>query len=98
MQNQKSNASCTAILGSVTQAMRAQRALASAAILSEVRKVDAASGRRGCAYGIEYSCKEATSKLSWKGQASACAPTGRETENDLSGQRRDQLSKASSGH
>lgn len=56
MQNQKSNASCTAILGSVTQAMRAQRALASAAILSEVRKVDAVSGRRGCAYGIEYSC------------------------------------------
>ena len=56
MQNEKKSASCTAVLGSMTQAMRAQRVLAGAAILSEVLKVDSNALRRGCAFGVEYSC------------------------------------------
>lgn len=56
MQNEKKNAQCMAILGSMTQAMRAQRVLANAAIVSRVFKVDASQSRRGCAFGVEYSC------------------------------------------
>ena len=44
----------TAELGSVTQAMRAQAALAKAAIPSTVVKLKSAS-RRGCVYGISFS-------------------------------------------
>lgn len=41
-----------AVLGSMTTAMTAQRALASAAIRCEVVKVD--SGGRGCGYGVAF--------------------------------------------
>lgn len=41
-----------AMLGSMTAAMTAQRALASAAIRSEVIKQD--GGGRGCSYGVTF--------------------------------------------
>ncbi len=48
---------CTAEIGSVTQAMRAQDALGAAAIPAKVIKTQSSS-RRGCIYGISYSCAQ----------------------------------------
>ena len=50
---------CIAVIGSMTQAMRAQRALANAAARAEVIKADSAITGRGCAYAISYSCLQA---------------------------------------
>ena len=50
--------SCAAELGTMTQAMKAQRALAEAAIPSTVYKMEASSSRRGCSYGIRYTCSQ----------------------------------------
>ena len=49
---------CSAALGSVTQAMKAQKILAAAAIPSTVVKWEASSRLRGCVYGVEYSCQQ----------------------------------------
>lgn len=51
---------CTAVIGSVTAAMKAQRALASASIQSTVVKLDASVTARGCAHGIEYDCNQSS--------------------------------------
>ena len=48
---------CSVELGSITQAMRAQKALAEAAIPSRVIKTEGTS-RRGCAYGLSFSCEQ----------------------------------------
>lgn len=56
MGNDLSSYACTVAIGSLTQAMRAQRILGAAAIRSEVVKADSASERRGCAYALSYSC------------------------------------------
>lgn len=48
---------CTAEIGSVTQAMRAQDVLGEAAIPAKVIKTQSSS-RRGCIYGISYSCAQ----------------------------------------
>ena len=47
---------CFAELGSVTLAMKAQDALAAAAIPVTVEKTESASSSRGCSYGIRFSC------------------------------------------
>ncbi len=54
LENEKSY-ECVAVLGSMTQAMRAQRILANAAIRADVIKADSALTKRGCAYAISYS-------------------------------------------
>lgn len=43
-----------AVLGSTTQALRAQRALATASIPSEVVKTGSGASHHGCVYGIEF--------------------------------------------
>ena len=48
---------CSAAIGSMTQAMKAQKALANAAIPSTVIKSDS-SLRRGCVYGLSFSCEQ----------------------------------------
>ena len=48
---------CICILGSVTQAMRAQRLLASAAIPADTIKVTG-NGTRGCTYALSFSCAQ----------------------------------------
>lgn len=48
---------CVAEIGSVTYAMKAQRALAQAAIPCAVVKSER-SGRRGCTYGVAFSCSQ----------------------------------------
>lgn len=50
--------SCIATVGSVTQTMKAQGLLNSAAIYSRVVKADPASERRGCAYALAFPCSE----------------------------------------
>lgn len=47
---------CFVELGSVTYAMKAQQALSGAAIPCTVIKRESASSRRGCTYGIGFSC------------------------------------------
>ena len=49
---------CSAELGSVTEAMKAQRVLAAAAIPSEIIKNEGGR-RRGCVFGIGFSCAQA---------------------------------------
>lgn len=47
---------CTAVIGSMTWAMRAQKALAVEAIPSTVVKTEERRGSKGCVYGINYAC------------------------------------------
>ncbi len=50
---------CNAAIGSVTQALQAQNALAAKMIPSEVIKIENANSRKGCIYGISFSCLQA---------------------------------------
>lgn len=47
---------CTAAIGSMTLAMKAQRALADSAVPCTVVKTEEGYGLRGCVYGIAYAC------------------------------------------
>ena len=47
---------CTAVIGSMTQAMRARDALGEAAIRATVVKVSSSATHNGCAYGVEFPC------------------------------------------
>ena len=50
---------CSAAIGSITQAMKAQRALAEAAIPTTVIKYESSgSGNKGCIYGLSFSCSQ----------------------------------------
>ena len=49
---------CTAALGSLTYAIKAQRALIENEIPCEIVKLDSSMTRRGCAYGVTFSCEE----------------------------------------
>lgn len=50
--------SCTAAIGSLTLAMKAQSALDNIRVNGKIVKLDPSMTRRGCAYGIEYSCDD----------------------------------------
>ena len=54
----RSGGVCTAVTGSMTNALKAQKTLAVAAIPSSVKKVSSQGGR-GCVYGVNYSCAQA---------------------------------------
>lgn len=49
-------ASCCAVIGSITYALKGQRLLDSYNIVSKVTKVRSAGSTGGCAYGIEFDC------------------------------------------
>ena len=49
---------CTAVIGSMTMAMRAQSLLAEAAIRASVVKVSSSRGQGGCAYGVDFPCTQ----------------------------------------
>ena len=55
---QEKRGECSAAIGSVTQAQKAQAALAAAAIPSTVVKWESSSRLRGCVYGVRYSCQQ----------------------------------------
>ncbi len=50
---------CSAAIGSVTQAQKAQRALAEAAIPATVVKWENSSRLLGCVYGVRFACAQA---------------------------------------
>ena len=47
---------CVSALKSMTDAQRARRALRGAGIACEIVNLDRGITRRGCAYGVSYSC------------------------------------------
>lgn len=49
---------CTAVIGSMTQAMRAQSLLAEASIRAAIVKVSSAKTTGGCAYGVDFPCTQ----------------------------------------
>ncbi|MBE6588567.1 MAG: DUF3343 domain-containing protein [Ruminococcaceae bacterium] len=49
---------CACIIGSMTETLRAQRALAREAILADTVKADSGKSRRGCAYALSFSCTQ----------------------------------------
>ena len=49
---------CTAVIGSMTQAMKAQSLLADAAIRGGITKISSARTHNGCAYGVEFPCTQ----------------------------------------
>lgn len=49
---------CTAVVGSMTNAMTAQNALTGAAIYSTVIKVSSMDTGDGCAYGVTFHCSQ----------------------------------------
>ena len=55
------NIYCTAALSSLTYAMKAQRALESAGLHSDIVKLDSRRSRHGCAYGVKFKCEHAAS-------------------------------------
>lgn len=52
------NLICTASMSSMTYALKAQRALSAAAIPCRIVSLDSSKAKRGCAYGIEFSCAQ----------------------------------------
>jgi len=49
---------CTAAIGSLTYAIKAQRALEQAGFFGNIVKLNASMTRRGCAYGLEFHCED----------------------------------------
>ena len=52
------NQGCTAEFISMTQAQKAQRALATAVIPSEIVKLSSNENHKGCTYGIKFDCRQ----------------------------------------
>ncbi len=49
---------CTAVIGSMTLAMKAQSALSDAAIRAGLTKISSGRTRNGCAYGVDFPCTQ----------------------------------------
>ncbi len=49
---------CTAVIGSMTLAMKAQSVLADAAIRADLTKISSAAAQGGCAYGVDFACTQ----------------------------------------
>ena len=49
---------CTAVIGSMTQAMGAQAVLAEAAIRANIVKISSSRVNSGCAYGLDFPCTQ----------------------------------------
>ena len=47
---------CTAVLGSMTMALKAQRVLSKETIRAETVKISRSSSNKGCIYGVEFDC------------------------------------------
>jgi len=52
--------SCTAVIGSMTMAMKAQAALSEAAIRSSIAKISSSETHNGCAYGVDFPCTQSS--------------------------------------
>ncbi|MBP3667732.1 MAG: DUF3343 domain-containing protein [Clostridia bacterium] len=49
---------CTAVIGSMTRAMKAQALLSEAAVRASLVKVSSAQTTGGCAYGVDFPCTQ----------------------------------------
>ncbi len=49
---------CQAIMGSLTNAQKAQKALAAAAIPVNINKSDSSEKHKGCVWSINFSCNQ----------------------------------------
>lgn len=49
---------CTAVIGSMTQAMKAQSVLSEAAIRTTLTKISSSKTHNGCAYGVDFPCTQ----------------------------------------
>ena len=49
---------CTAVVGSMTMAMKAQSVLSEAAIRSGIAKISSSDTHNGCAYGVDFPCTQ----------------------------------------
>lgn len=49
---------CTAVIGSMTQAMKAQSVLSEAAIRTGITKISSSQTHNGCAYGVDFPCTQ----------------------------------------
>ena len=58
MRKQTRNRECRAVIGAMTEAMRAQSVLAMAAIRTEIIKADSLPNQRGCTYALSYPCEQ----------------------------------------
>ena len=58
MKNNFYSYGCLAVMGSMTQVLRAQKVLSDAAVRADVVKADSAHTRRGCAYALSYPCSQ----------------------------------------
>ena len=58
MRNETNYQECVAVIGSMTQAMRAQNVLATAAVRTRVVKADSFDTQLGCAYAIAFPCAQ----------------------------------------
>ena len=56
--NKHQNKDCSAVLGTLTQAQKAQKALSSAAIPTRISKSDASVSHRGCVWSVSFSCNQ----------------------------------------
>ncbi len=51
---------CTAVIGSMTLAMKAQSILSDAAIRASIAKISSSEARGGCAYGVDFPCTQSS--------------------------------------
>ena len=47
---------CTAVIGSMTQALKAQALLADASVRTSVTKLSSTKHQTGCVYGLDFPC------------------------------------------
>lgn len=51
---------CTAVIGSMTLALKAQTILAEAAIRASLTKISSSQTHNGCAYGVDFPCTQSS--------------------------------------
>lgn len=56
--NRTARKSCYAVMGSLTNAQKAQKALAAAAIPTSVNKIISSDTHKGCIWSIQFSCNQ----------------------------------------
>ena len=50
---------CSAVMGTLTNAQKAQKVLAAAAIPTSVSKSESSSSNRGCVWSVNFACNQA---------------------------------------
>lgn len=56
--NRTARKSCYAVMGSLTNAQKAQKALSAAAIPTSINKIISSDTHKGCIWSIQFSCNQ----------------------------------------